>query len=111
MMLAIPLHKYNRQFIVSMPSVKNTMVDKGIFIRLLYSTTNVTFNGIYIYIHQENHKDVCAVEKDVLQIHTTTKTPVFSIERQLLRTPKQVLKISGIWENETSYGLVYKFID
>jgi hypothetical protein len=109
-MLAISLSKYNRQCIILLPAVKNTMVD-GVFIRIMYSTDNVTFNGLFIYIRNENTKDVCAIEKDLLQLHTTSKTPVYSVERQLIRSPKTVLKVSGIWENETSYGLVYKCID
>ena len=110
MMLAISLSKYNRQCIILLPAVKNTMVD-GVFIRIMYSTDNVTFNGLFIYIRNETTKDICAIEKDLLQLHTTSKTPVYSVERQLIRSPKTVLKVSGIWENETSYGLVYKCID
>ena len=111
MMLAITLAQYNRQYILLLPAVKNTMVNDGVFIRMMYSTDKVTFNGLFLYIRNESSKDVCAIEKDILQMYTTSKTPVYSVERQLLRTPRSVLKISGIWENETSYGLVYKCMD
>jgi hypothetical protein len=111
MMLAITLAQYNRQYILLLPAVKNTMVDDGVFVRMMYSTDKVTFNGLFLYIRNESSKDVCAIEKDILQMYTTSKTPVYSVERQLLRTPRSVLKISGIWENETSYGLVYKCMD
>lgn len=111
MMLAITLAQYNRQYILLLPAVKNTMVDDGVFIRMMYSTDKVTFNGLFIYIRNESSKDICAIEKDILQMYTTTKTPVYSVERQLLRTPRSILKISGIWENETSYGMVYKCMD
>ena len=111
MMLAINLSQYNRQYILLLPAVKNTMVDAGVFIRMMYSTDKVTFNGLFIYIRNEATKDICAVEKDILQMYSTTKIPVYSVERQILRTPKSILKISGIWENETSYGLVYKCMD
>lgn len=110
MMLAINISQYNRQYILLLPSVKNTMVD-GVFIRMMYSTDKVTFNGLFICIRNESTKDICAIEKDILQMYTTSKTPVYNIERQILRTPKSILKISGIWENETSYGLVYKCMD
>lgn len=110
MMLAISLPKYNRQFIVLLPAVKNNLVE-GIFIRLMYSTNNVAFNGLFIYIRNETTQDICAIEKDILQLHKTAKLPVYSVERQIIRTPKSVLKISGMWENETHYGLVYKCID
>jgi hypothetical protein len=111
MMLSINISQYNRQYILFLPAVKNTMVDAGVFIRMMYSTDKVTFNGLFIYIRNESTKDICAIEKDILQMYTTSKTPVYSVERQILRTPKSILKISGIWENETSYGLVYKCMD
>lgn len=111
MMLAIKLSQYNRQYILLLPPVKNTMVDDGIFIRIIYSTDKVTFNGLFIYIQNEFYKDICAIEKDILQMYTTFKTPSYSLERQLLRAPRTLLRISGIWENETSYGLVYKCMD
>ena len=111
MMLAISLSKYNRQYIVMLPPVKNNLVEDGIFIRIMYSTNNVAFNGLFIYIRNETTSDVCEIEKDLLQLHKTSKLPVYSVERQIIRTPRAVLKISGIWENDTHYGLVYKCID
>ena len=111
MMLAISLSKYNRQYIVLLPPVKNNLVEEGIFIRIMYSPNNVAFNGLFIYILHETTQDICAIERDILKLHKTTKLPIYSVERQVIRTPKSVLKISGIWENETHYGLVYKCID
>jgi hypothetical protein len=111
MMLAITLIQYNRQYILFLPAVKNTMVDDGFFVRMMYSTDKVTFNGLFLYIRNESIKDICAIEKDILQMYTSSKTPIYSVERQVTRTPRSVLKISGIWENETSYGLVYKCMD
>lgn len=111
MMLAINLSQYNRQCILMLPPVKNTMVDDGVFTRMMYSTDKVTFNGIFIYTRNESIKSICAIEKDILQMYPTHKTPMYSVERQIIRTPKSILKISGIWENGTSYGLVYKCID
>lgn len=111
MMLAITIAQYNRQYILLLPPVKNTMVDDGVFIRMMYSTDKVTFNGLFIYIRNESSQDICAIEKDILQMYNTSKTPVYSVERQIIRTPKTILKISGIWENATSYGLVYKCMD
>jgi len=110
MMLAITLTQYNRQYILFLPAVKNTMVD-GVFVRMMYSTDKVTFNGLFIYIRNESIQDICAIERDVLQLYTSSKTPIYSVEKQIARTPRSILKISGIWENETSYGIVYKCID
>lgn len=111
MMVAITIAQYNRQYILLLPAVKNTMVDDGVFIRMMYSTDKVTFNGLFIYIRNESVHDISAVEKDILHMYNTSKTPVYSVERQIIRTPKTVMKISGIWENGTSYGLVYKCMD
>ena len=110
MMLAITLTQYNRQYILFLPAVKNTMVD-GVFVRMMYSTDKVTFNGLFIYIRNESIKDICAIERDLLQLYASSKTPLYSVEKQIARTPRSILKISGIWENETSYGIVYKCID
>lgn len=112
MILSIPLSTYNNQFVALLPSVKNNMMEHGLFIRILYSPTNITFNGIFVHIMNEKMADVYKIEKQVLQTYHTTKQPIFSIEKQLHRySSKTILKISGIWENDTSYGLAYKIIN
>jgi len=112
MILSIPLSIYNKQFVIFLPPVKNNMMDHGTFIRILYSTTNTTFNGIFIHVQKENVHDICAIEKDVLKAYITTKHTTYSVEKQVLRHPsKKILKISGIWENDTSYGLAYKILE
>ena len=97
MILSIPLSNYNRHYIVFLTAVKNNMIEKGMFIRILYSTTNVIFNGIFIKLKNENISNICKVEKDVLSAYHTTKNPVYSVEKHLYRNNKNILKISGIW--------------
>jgi hypothetical protein len=112
MILSIPLSTYNSQFITLLQPVKNNMMERGLFTRILYSTTNVIFNGIYLNIHGIHYTDIYTFEKNVLHSYSTTKHPVYSIEKQLGRNLyKSILKISGIWENDTSYGLAYKIIE
>ena len=112
MILSIPLSTYNSQFITLLQPVKNNMMERGLFTRILYSTTNVIINGIYLNIQGIKPIDVYAVEKNVLKSYNTTKYPIYSIEKQLVRhSAKTILKISGIWENDTSYGLAYKIIE
>jgi len=111
MILSIPLSTYNKQFIVFLPAVKNNMIEKGLFIRILYSTSNVTFNGIFIKLKHEHISNFGKIEKDVLNAYHTSKTPVYNVEKHLYRNNKTILKISGIWENDTSYGLAYKTMD
>jgi hypothetical protein len=87
------------------------MIEKGLFIRILYSTTNVTFNGLFIKLKNESISNLGKIERDVLQSYHTTKYPVYNVEKHLQRNSKSILKISGIWENDTSYGLAYKTMD
>jgi hypothetical protein len=68
------------------------------------------------------------VEKDVLtQVHIIDKTPCYNITNQVnnnflkmflthytsnYKGPMSfILKISGIWESQTNYGVTYKFVD
>ena len=111
MIVSIPLSAYNKQYIICLPAVKNNMIEKGLFVRILYSTVNVTFNGIFIKLKNEGIPQFGKVEKDILQAYHTTKNPVYSVEKHLYRNTKTILKISGIWENETNYGLAYKTMD
>lgn len=111
MILSVPLNSYNKQYIIFNPPVKNVMMDYSSFIRILYSTSNITFNGIFLQIYNKPVQLIQDVERDVLSAYHTTKQPIYSIEKQLMKcTNSHVLKISGVWENETCYGLVFKFI-
>lgn len=67
------------------------------------------------------------LEKNILSKYITTKTPEYSIHNQIMNgyikiftsSPEKyksdnniqlVLKISGIWENDNTYGVTFKFI-
>lgn len=125
--------------------IKNNIMNDGIFIRILYSTNNIVFNGIYllISIHNintekyynkykcsfniETHKELIdqlkRIEENILKkIEIKNKTPQFKIYEQIKNgnikifndvinkeTSQFVLKISGIWETQSYYGLTYKF--
>jgi hypothetical protein len=68
--------------------------------------------------------NIKTIEENILKKYETTKIPVFKIYEQIkngniyfylninnLKTNISfILKISGIWETQTSYGLTYKFI-
>jgi hypothetical protein len=112
MILSIPLSQYNKQYVIFMPPVKNNMMDGGLFIRILYSPINVVLNGLFIYIRSESFEDICVMERDVLKSYETSKRPIYSVERNINKyLNKKILKISGIWENDTTYGLAYKLIE
>jgi len=50
MNIVLNLDQYNEQFVYFCEPIKNTIMNDGNFIRILYSTNNVVFNGIYLLI-------------------------------------------------------------
>lgn len=105
MLLSIPCSSYNKQFLIFHSPVKNIMMEHSSFIRIYYSTHNIIFNGLFL--HHPSLEDVLHIEKDILDSYITKKHPVYSIQKQYKH---KHLKISGLWENDTSYGIVFKFI-
>ena len=66
-------------------------------------------------------KSLTEIERRILDCYRTTKARVFNVREQLMSGNIKIftyekdvsiitLKISGIWENETSCGLTFKFI-
>jgi len=126
--------------------IKNNVMNDGNFIRILYSSTSFTLNGIYLLITINDitcekyylkyrctfnvsiHKDMIdnlkVIEEDILKKYEIKdKVPQFKIHEQLKNgnikifsdinnktIASFILKISGIWETQTNYGLTYKFI-
>jgi len=111
-MLTIPIKSFNTHYLIFYPAVKNNMMAGALFTRIIYSTSNVIFNGIYIYIHITTlNQSISLIEKDLLAAYRSSKRPLYSIDKYLAKhAPKSILKISGIWENDTNYGLAYKMI-
>ena len=118
---------------------KNTVIDNGKFVRLIYSSSNVILNGIYINVtfdiiksscnkyyfnfHDINNckKNLLNIEKLILNKYNTHKNIIYKLAEQLNQNTiklfnyvenynKIILKISGLWEDENNYGLTYKFI-
>ena len=146
MNLVLKSDQYNVDNVYFCDSIKNNIIICGSFIRILYSTSKFTMNGIYIllnfdkfYIEKYYNKykytfDINAnselinfvrnVETDILtKLNIRDKCPVYKIYDQLkiggikIITDKIefnesiILKISGIWETDTEYGITYKFIN
>jgi len=142
------LNQYDDNCIIFCDPIKNTIMNDGNFIRILYSTNNFTLNGVYLLINLknvycdkyynkykcnfniENHKilieKIKTIEENLLKKLENTfcnKYPQFKINEQFkngfIKVFQEVqnkaevnfiLKISGVWEINSSYGLTYKFI-
>jgi hypothetical protein len=139
------IENYNSNNILFCDPIKNNIMNDGNFIRIIYSTDVITFNGIYLLINlydcscekyynkikcmfnSNNQKDLIeklkSIEEDILKKYKSNKIPSYKIFDQINSgfikiyseiTNKSnnlfILKISGIWETNTHYGLTYKFI-
>ena len=111
--------------------------DNKLLLNGLYLTINIKDLCIIYINHSYNctfgynkNKDVLAkliqLEKDILSkyvVETSTKKPVYNICRQVVEYPGTIslspvkrglyqgvlVKIIGIWESETEYGLIHYF--
>jgi len=142
------LNQYDDNCVIFCYPIKNTIMSYGNFIRILYSTNNVSFNGIYLLINLKNifcekyynkykcnfnvdiHKNLIekikVIEENILKKLENVfynKFPQYKIYEQFkngyIKIFQEVqnksdvnfiLKISGVWEINSSYGLTYKFI-
>jgi len=107
----------------------------GIFIKFNLNIIHVekSFNKFKcVFDKQRNTNEIVAIstiEKDLLsKINIANKKPIYRISEQLTNgfikifidnnklfnnnnQHEFILKISGIWENESDYGITYKFIE
>ena len=65
---------------------------------------------------------MCNIEKDILDKYHSNKTKEYKLQEQLNKNiikifnskntfKKIIIKISGLWEDDNSCGLTYKFIN
>ena len=149
MFMVKKIDQYNENFIYFCEPIKNNIMQDGLFIRILYSTNNVIFNGIYLeinlnetYFEKYYNKYKCnynmnshtnkelidkikKIEENILKkLNYSNKIPNYKIFEHIKNgnikifcdsIPKSncilILKISGIWETNSNYGLTYKFIN
>jgi hypothetical protein len=142
------IDQYNQDHVYFLEPIKNNIIDNGRFIRIIYSTSLFSLNGIYISLNINNmsiekyyNKYKCLfdinqysflIEKVrifeeglINKIGITGKIPRFKIYEQFKNGNIKVfsngqthntmgnhflLKISGVWETTTEYGLTYKFL-
>jgi hypothetical protein len=105
------------------------MILNGIY--LLINLTDITcekyYNKYKCNFNISNHKEIIEslriIEEEILKRYKTDKIHSYKIFEQLksghiklfndvgnLISSSFILKISGIWETQTNYGLTYKFI-
>ena len=83
----------------------------------------IAFNGLYLSIPffetvQSNIvQKIHEIENDILSVYSCSSNKKKNLQiKQLILykisniTDKVILKISGIWESETAFGLAYKLI-
>jgi|688.fasta_scaffold250986_2 hypothetical protein len=131
---------YEKNCIVFLHQVKNNIIDgfftrilyvtpcitmKGVYLLFPlcdYSIETSLRKHIYHYDPVTNRELVdtmIEVERDILSKYKTTKYPKYVVKEQLEQnqiklhpgdTSTLILKISGIWETSTYYGLAYKYM-
>jgi hypothetical protein len=147
MILSIPISKFNENNLYFSDVIKNIVISDSTFIRLYYSTKDLTTNGVFISfplnvssfertynkikcnfktkLNQNVITALINIEKEIIKkINNENIQPVFSIKEQLEQefiklynftnynntsVITLVCKISGIWNNNTNYGLTCKF--
>ena len=110
MILAIPLNSFNKQYVLFLKPTKNKLMENATFTKIIYSPPNMMLNGVYVYIKHASIDTIAEIERVILTSYSS-KPPTYSIPKSIQKYPSaQVLKISGIWENEKTYGLAYKVI-
>ena len=121
MLLLEHLDSYNKQFLFLLPAVKNNLIANSLFTRIIYSPQMIAFNGLYLsiphhFIYQNGFLNkINEIENDILSVYSCSKKKNLHIKQLFIYksdqiTDKVILKISGIWESETAFGLAYKLI-
>ena len=112
---------------------KNNIMMEGIFRKIIYSNDAILLNGIFIEIPKlftkPNMQFFFELERQIIQNYKTLyninkrENPTFQkqVENNTIRVYKErqssykptiyIMKISGLWETATDYGLTYKIIE
>ena len=106
MLLSIPASAYLPGCVHFVAPVKNNVIENSLFSRILYSTEHYTMNGLYL--RKPALAQLQLIEADIMDAYATTKPRAASLCAH--HSANSILKISGVWESETAYGLAYKFI-
>jgi hypothetical protein len=125
------LKQINNDYIFFNEPIKNSIIENGLFNRLIYSDLLMSLNGLYISF-EENDREKMTQKEIIDMLIELEKTIIFKIDinyktcqykiRDYLKhmnsrygedfkINKYILKISGIWETQQEYGITFKFLD
>jgi len=100
--------------------VLNKIKNMKWFQRIGYSTEHFDMNGLYInvpitaHLYKTRMEQLISIEYAILsRVNIDNLLPCYYIKENIERRNcrkfnDMVLKISGIWENNTNYGLIFK---
>lgn len=110
------INQYNDEFVYFLEPIRNNIINNGNFVKIIYSTPIITFNGIYIniYINYNNiekyfnkykcifdvnyHKDIVEqirnIEYNILNKYITNKIPQYKIYEQLRNGNVKIISTS-----------------
>jgi len=105
MILVKQINQYDDKSLFFCEPVKNSIINDGNFIRILYSNKNVVLNGVYLFVNIYdvvcekyfnkykcsfnilNNKDIIdklkLIEEEILKKYKTKKTPSYKIYEQI----------------------------
>jgi hypothetical protein len=106
MLLVISANTYAPHCVHFVPPVKNNVIENSLFSRIIYSADSYTMNGLYLRKH--TLQQLQTVENDILTAYSSPKIRTAGVCAHYACS--SILKISGVWESDTAYGLAYKFI-
>ena len=135
MNILLDLNNINYDYIFYSEPIKNSIIENGMFTRLIYSDTTMTLNGLFISFsdglglynrekitQKKIIEQLIELEKIILfKADINNKTCQYKIRDYFkflnlrlgeeLNLNKYILKISGIWETTSEYGITFKFMD
>jgi hypothetical protein len=81
--MTIEVKSFNINHVIFLELVQNRII-KGLFSNIIYSDSNVIFNGIYINVHRNMTQKLADIENDVLKQYSlffnTSKEPIHSFK-------------------------------
>jgi hypothetical protein len=153
MNLVTNIYNFNENYLFFCEPIRNNIMNGGNFIRFIYSTHEMTMNGLFFQVSLENseiekqynkwrcnfsvpnHKDIVnslsILETQILNKHSLSpfkkrknqiaeqfssgsiklvESPILENTCMLADKNNYLIKISGIWETESEYGLTFKFL-